>query len=106
MPQGLQVFDAQGRLQIDLSYQVNKVLGQVYVGADPGFVNIPALGGNAFGTFNPTYIPDASSWSDFTTIFVYPSFYRNGNGIGWQWDDAGYGGNKVKIYGYLVYGEY
>ena len=96
--QGLQVFDAAGRLTVDITHRLTRLTGSVAVGGN-GSLAVPGLQGNAPFYF---FVPDGFTFS----IHVYlPSFTWSGNTLSWSYND-GSDAQAVRVGGTLYYGGY
>lgn len=101
MAAGLQVYDAQGRITVDITGNFPKFVGQVYSGLSNGSVNVPALAqGRAFAYI----LPDGFSTPNRYPI--YPLISVGSTTISWQFNNfstgvfAGQRTGGTIIYGY------
>jgi hypothetical protein len=80
MPAGIQIFDAQGVLIVDITDNLPRFIGSVYTGTSPGSIAIPAFSGGrgfAYSTdTTDTYPGDAVN---------RPIFQVTTSGISWSW---------------------
>ena len=99
MPQGLQIFDASGALQLTLSDRITRILGVLNIGSVyTGQITVDTQGGTLWFYIQNAYKPaaDVPFDIDFPLVEV-----RNGNILWW-----GYGktsGNKSYR---VIYGVY
>ncbi|MNF96946.1 hypothetical protein D3C84_797570 [compost metagenome] len=95
MPQGLQVWDAQGRLRFDTSTRVANYIGSIVTGTGDGSLSVPSL---ALGQPFVFLVPDA----EIGLFNLLPAVWTSGTTVHW----AFYGANSktVRTSATLVYG--
>lgn len=99
MPQGLQIFDAQGNTLVDTNTRIGTVLGQVNIGTTNGYV-----ANAAFSNGTPFWFL-VSEWTTFPdrvpkiSVSQVSGVWR----LNWTWPVSGYSGNAPCR---MVYGVY
>ncbi|MDR3427906.1 hypothetical protein [Silvimonas sp.] len=98
MAQGLQVFDAGGRLTVDVTHRLTKVFGASAVSGN-GSLGVPGMQGNTPFYF---FVPNGFSFS----LHAYmPSFTWSGNTLSWSYN-YGSDSQAVLVPGTVYYGSY
>lgn len=92
MPQGLQVWDASGNLQVDTNTTMANVLGTVSSGTTNGSLTDANF---AKGTPFAIAMPATTT---FATAGLYISFA--GNVMTWTWDTTGTKAAQTIVYGF------
>lgn len=100
MPQGLQVWDATGRIVLDTSNRVTKIVGRVYLSGVAGSLIVPGLlGNNVFFNFNPD--PYSARIDN-----AFPAITLSGQTVAWSYPRNYYTQDGPAITGWLTYGLY
>lgn len=80
MPAGLQCFNAQGQLTVDITDNLPRFIGSVVTGTSPGSISIPAFAsGRGFA-----YSTDFSDFNAGDAV-NRPIFQVSTSGISWSW---------------------
>ena len=85
MPSGLQIFNADGSLHVDITDKLPKFAQSFVTGTTPGSVTIASQAGNAKMFFS--CVPDGSGFYPNGVSPAYgPNIYMEGNTLRWDWD--------------------
>ncbi|MCD9005241.1 hypothetical protein LDO31_03130 [Luteimonas sp. XNQY3] len=101
MPAGLEAWDAQGRIVVDLTDRLTQYLGEAVVTAGVnGSVSVPQTGaGNSvWAAFISGSVIDRSR--------VTPAFSVSGNTISWAWPANLAGSGLIAVGGVVKFGRY
>ncbi|KDR34712.1 hypothetical protein BG57_03785 [Caballeronia grimmiae] len=102
MPVGLQIWDAQGRLVVDLTTRLARIVGSVVIDGNPFQVSSPLLAqGDIFVAFQPTNLWNFIDMDVSRPIFTIPA--RGGTTISWTYS-PGFGSHNMRIVGSMFYG--
>lgn len=102
---GFQVFDPQGRLIVDITDRLTRIIGQVYTGDQPGSIQVP--GWASYGTPWVFVLqrPNASFTPLNGTRFVRPTI--SGDTLSWDFEPNSPSYNHwPRIPGTIQYGVY
>jgi hypothetical protein len=89
MPAGLQVFDAAGNLEIDVTTRLTRILGSATVNST-GSVDVPE-----FAEGSPWYVVTV----DPTTPYAEPGITFSGTALSWDYGGATFRATVTIIYG-------
>ncbi|WP_250451215.1 hypothetical protein [Caballeronia sp. ATUFL_M2_KS44] len=102
MPVGMQIWDAQGRLVVDLTTRLARIVGSAVIDGKPNQVSSPFLAqGDIFVAFQPANLWNFIDMDVSRPIFTIPG--RGGTTISWTYS-PGFGSHNMPIVGSMFYG--
>lgn len=102
MAAGLQIWDAQGRLVVDLTTRLARIVGVATIDGSSNQVSHPLLAqGDVFVAFQPTNLWNFVDMDVSRPIFSIPG--RGGTTISWTYS-PGFGIHNYRIVGSMFYG--
>lgn len=92
MPQGMQIWDAQGRLVMDATSRMARITFAFETGTADGAIGVASLGLGGEPFF---FVEDNSADIDLANLYAYPNVAINGTTVSWGFVDWQYRGVTV-----------
>ena len=104
MPQGLQCFDEDGDMILDVTNRITKYIGTQYTGTTPGTITVEANGLDIWIQSCAVEERAVDGGTMNLADIKIPSITANGNTIIWSWDSSIAEADRVGVtFNYGVY---